>query len=416
MKLTNKRKLFVDHLIKKYGSGATLTNTVINDAAKEIGIGTPNWFLTSSNWRVERGQYRVPYLEDFNQEPKKEESISSDTHNPKDVNMDALSAGYSTSSSKRIDDEESLVPNPDSNFVPFGFFHDLKSIIGSDAFFPVFITGMSGNGKSFMPRQAAAETKREFIRVNITGETDEDDLIGGFRLIDGQTKFFKGPVIQAMERGAIVMLDEIDLGNPSKIMCLQSILEGDGYFIKKTGEYVSPKKGFSVIATANTKGRGSETGHFIGTNILNEAFLERFVLTFEHDYPTTVFEEDIIRTRFRSLGMNENDPFIKILVEWANNIRETYKAGGTNEIVSTRRLVHIVHTYAIFGERAKAVRLCLSRFDEETSASFYDIYTKIDAEVAKQEELARKRAAGETVDPIEKTAKSSSRQSARVPF
>ena len=273
----------------------------------------------------------------------------------------------------------SLVPAKDQTFVPFGNYTDLKKIIQSRIFYPTFITGMSGNGKTFGIEQACAKTKREVIRVNLTAETDEDDLIGGFRLVNGETKFFKGPVIKAMEKGAVLLLDEIDLANPAKVMCLQSILEGKGYFIKKTGEFVTPKKGFTAIATANTKGKGSEDGRFIGTNILNEAFLERFPVTVEQEYPSVSIETKILERVFDSLDIKDTK-FAKRLVEWADIIRKTFYDGGVDEIISTRRLVHIAKAYSIFGDRMKAINLCINRFDEDTKLSFSDLYTKVDSE------------------------------------
>jgi hypothetical protein len=279
---------------------------------------------------------------------------------------------------------ENLVPAVDPLFVPFGNFKTVKQIITSKMFYPVFITGLSGNGKTFSVEQACAQTKRETIRVNFTIETDEDDLIGGFRLVGGETKFFKGPVIKAMERGAVLLLDEIDLANPAKIMCLQSILEGKGYFIKKTGEFVTPKNGFTVIATGNTKGKGSEDGRFIGTNVMNEAFLERFPITCEQDYPSVNIEKKILAGVFADLGVTDGE-FAEKLVDWADIIRKTFYDGGVDEIISTRRLVHIAKAYSIFGNRMVAIDMCINRFDEDTKQSFRDLYSKIDADVIEEE-------------------------------
>jgi MoxR-like ATPase len=247
-------------------------------------------------------------------------------------------------------------------------------------FYPIFITGLSGNGKTYMVDQACAATKREVIRVNFTVETDEDDLIGGFRLVNGETKFFKGPVIKAMERGAVLLCDEIDLANPAKVMCLQSILEGKGYFIKKTGEFITPAHGFTVIATANTKGKGSDDGRFIGTNILNEAFLERYPITCEQEYPSPNIERKILDKVFDSVGASDPE-FAQKLVDWADIIRKTFMDGGVDEIISTRRLVHIVKAFAIFGDRMTAIEMCTNRFDDETKLSFRDLYAKLDENV-----------------------------------
>ena len=270
--------------------------------------------------------------------------------------------------------KERLIPTKDDNFVPFGNFSDLKKIIKSKVFYPAFITGLSGNGKTMSVEQACAQLNREVIRVNITIETDEDDLIGGFRLVDGNTVWHNGPVVEALERGAVLLLDEIDLAS-NKILCLQSILEGKGVFLKKIGRYVLPAKGFTVIATANTKGKGSDDGRFVGTNVLNEAFLERFPITFEQEYPTPVTEAKILAFHC------EDKNYIKHLCDWADIIRRTFKDGGIDEVISTRRLVHIAKAYAIFNDKAKAISTCINRFDDETKQAFSELYDKVDADV-----------------------------------
>ena len=275
--------------------------------------------------------------------------------------------------------EQNLVPNKDDNYVPFGNFTDVKKIIQSGIFYPTFITGLSGNGKTFSVEQACAALNRELIRVNITIETDEDDLIGGFRLVNGETVWHNGPVVEALERGAVLLLDEVDLAS-NKILCLQSILEGKGVFLKKTGRYVQPKEGFNVIATANTKGKGSDDGRFIGTNVLNEAFLERFALTFEQEYPTPATESKILKMVATSLAIADEE-FCTNLATWADIIRRTFRDGGVDEVISTRRLVHIMRAFAIWGDRMKAIKVCVNRFDDETKQSFIELYDKIDAGV-----------------------------------
>jgi len=270
-------------------------------------------------------------------------------------------------------EDRNLVPNKDNTFVPFGNFSDVKKIIQSGLFYPTFITGLSGNGKTFSVEQACAQLKRELIRVNITIETDEDDLIGGFRLVNGETVWHNGPVVEALERGAILLLDEIDLAS-NKILCLQSILEGKGVFLKKIGRFVNPAAGFNVFATANTKGKGSDDGRFIGTNVLNEAFLERFPVTFEQEYPTAKIEQKILD------NISEDTEFNKRLCDWADIIRKTFYDGGIEEIISTRRLVHIVRAYSIFGDKAKAIQVCVNRFDEETKQAFLELYDKVDVD------------------------------------
>ena len=278
--------------------------------------------------------------------------------------------------------EQNLIPDKDDTFVKFGNFNDIKKIIQSRIFYPTFITGLSGNGKTFSVEQACAQLKRELIRVNITIETDEDDLIGGFRLVNGETAWHNGPVIEALERGAILLLDEIDLAS-NKILCLQSVLEGKGVFLKKIGVHVAPKAGFNVFATANTKGKGSDDGRFIGTNVLNEAFLERFPITFEQQYPTISIETKILTNVAQSLKIpmiGEHTDFIKHLCNWSDIIRKTFADGGIDEVISTRRLVHIIKAYSIFGKKDKALKVCLNRFDDETKATFVELYDKIDAE------------------------------------
>jgi hypothetical protein len=274
--------------------------------------------------------------------------------------------------------EQNLIPDKDDTFVKFGNFNDIKKIIQSRLFYPTFITGLSGNGKTFGVEQACAQLKRELIRVNITIETDEDDLIGGFRLVNGETAWHNGPVVEALERGAILLLDEIDLAS-NKILCLQSILEGKGVFLKKIGRFVKPAAGFNVFATANTKGKGSDDGRFIGTNVLNEAFLERFPVTFEQSYPAPATEQKILEGIALDLQVEDRD-FCNRLCDWADIIRKTFYDGGIEEIISTRRLVHIIRAYSIFQDKAKAIQVCVNRFDDETKQAFLELYDKVDAD------------------------------------
>jgi midasin (ATPase involved in ribosome maturation) len=273
---------------------------------------------------------------------------------------------------------QNLIPQKDDTFVQFGNFKDIKRIIQSRLFYPTFITGLSGNGKTFGVEQVCAQLGRELIRVNITIETDEDDLIGGFRLVNGETAWHNGPVIEALERGAVLLLDEIDLAS-NKILCLQSILEGKGVFLKKIGRFVKPTAGFNVVATANTKGKGSDDGRFIGTNVLNEAFLERFPVTFEQEYPSVANEVKILEKVSQTLNVNDSN-FCKRLADWADIIRKTFYDGGIEEIISTRRLVHIIRAYSIFQDKAKAIQVCVNRFDDETKQSFLELYDKVDAD------------------------------------
>ena len=273
---------------------------------------------------------------------------------------------------------QNLIPDKDDTFVKFGNFNDIKKIVQSRLFYPTFITGLSGNGKTLSVEQVCSQLNRELIRVNVTVETDEDDLIGGFRLVNGETVWHNGPVIEALERGAILLLDEIDLAS-NKILCLQSVLEGKGIFLKKIGRFVKPAPGFNVIATANTKGKGSEDGRFIGTNVLNEAFLERFPVTFEQQYPSTSVEVRILEGVASQLNVKDSD-FCKRLADWGDIIRKTFYDGGIDEIISTRRLVHIIRAYSIFGDKAKAIQVCVNRFDDETKTAFLELYDEIDAD------------------------------------
>jgi len=272
-----------------------------------------------------------------------------------------------------------LVPNRDKTYVPFGFYKDLSTIIASKAFYPTFITGMSGNGKTTMVEQVCAALKRECIRVNISIETDEDDLIGGNTLVDGNVVYREGPVTIGMKRGAIVILDESDRGS-NKLMCLQGILEGKPYFNKKTGEVIYPQPGFNIIATANTKGQGSDDGKYMAAQILDDAFLERFAITVEQEYPSPKIEKRIIMKKMERVEKIDED-FADKLVQWAEIIRKTFKEGAVDELISTRRLEHIVNAFAMFGDRMKAINLCISRFNEETKTAFLDLYTKVDAGV-----------------------------------
>lgn len=273
------------------------------------------------------------------------------------------------------------VPAKDPLFVPFGEFRDVMEVVKSGKFFPLFISGLSGNGKTFMVEQACARARRPMVRVQISPETDEDDLIGGFRLVEGQTKFLKGPVLRAMEEGALLLIDEADRANPGKIMCLQGVLEGKPYYVKKTGEIITPAPGFNIIVTANTKGRGSDDGRYVAAAVLDDAWLERFPVTIAQQYPTKAVEKRILTAVFDEAKAltDENKQFIEVLTTWSEMIRKTFEENGADELISTRRLVHIVRTFMIFNDRARAIDLCTNRFDEMTKTSFKDLYSKLDA-------------------------------------
>jgi len=275
--------------------------------------------------------------------------------------------------------EDCYVPATDDTYIRWGHFKDVSQIISAGIFYPTFVTGLSGNGKTMMIEQACAKLNRAFVRVQVTPETDEDDLIGGFRLVDGKTVFFKGPVVHAMEQGAILLIDEIDRGS-NKIMALQGVLEGKPVLLKKTGEVVHPKPGFNVIATANTKGRGSDDGRFTAATIIDDAFLERFAITMEQPFPPAKTEKRIVANHMKKFGA-EDDEFVDRLVTWADVIRKTFDEEAVDEVISTRRLCHITQTFSIFTDRMKAIELCIARFDEDTKLAFLDLYTKVDRDV-----------------------------------
>lgn len=352
---------FIKTLSDKYPGRSVFDVKELIDHANEMGLGYPN-FVTKPENRVGRGKYQVHMTATVL--PLKKEVQPEVVEQKKAIQT-------------VFDQMKIEVPEKDKSYVSWGFFRDVKQIVESMAFYPVFIAGLSGNGKTMMVEQACAQAKRKYVRVNITEETDEDDLIGGFRLINGETVWCDGPVPQAMKQGAVCLIDEIDRGS-NKLMCLQAVLEGKPLYIKKTGEVVRPQQGFNVIATANTKGRGSEDGRFTGARILDEAFLERFVATMDQPYPTTAVEKKIILNAMEEHGKLDGE-FADNLVTWSDIIRTTYKDGGVDDLISTRRLVHIARTYGIFGDRTKAIELCISRFDEDTRVAFIDLYTKVDS-------------------------------------
>ena len=374
MTTLNQDQLNQVELLYKHYKKTDLTRSEINDFVKSGKIKNPSW-LKQDQYKVARGVYTLPIDGNDISSQVKEEILSELPKTEKAPVTETVSQAAFIVSSLTGD----IVPTKDPVFVPWGYFKDIKSIVSSKQFYPIFITGLSGNGKTMNVSQACAQAKRECIRVNITIETDEDDLLGGYRLQEGQTVWQNGPVIEAMERGAILLLDEIDLAS-NKIMCLQPILEGNGVFLKKINKFIKPAPGFNVIATANTKGQGSNDGKFIGTNILNEAFLERFPITVEQAYPTNKIESKILLNVMSEKGLTKKDDekFATNLITWADIIRKTFYEGGVDEIISTRRLVHIVEAYTIFKNKMKAIEMCTNRFDVDTKTSFMDLYSKVD--------------------------------------
>ena len=391
--LNTKQKEFVDYAVNKYGTNE-LSVAELKEANKHFGNKyAPQWLIKNADYKVGKSLFKLPTESDM-ATTSKSSGESEKVLTTKAPETETKSEAAYVVSSLTGD----IVPKKDPVFVSFGNYPDVKSIIKSKMFYPVFITGLSGNGKTMGVTQACAENKRELIRVNITIETDEDDLLGGYRLKDGQTVWQNGPVIEAMERGAVLLLDEIDLAS-NKIMCLQPILEGSGVFVKKINRFVKPAHGFNVVATANTKGQGSDDGKFIGTNVLNEAFLERFPITFEQSYPKPAVEEKILVQTLAKSGKKDAD-FCKKLVTWADVIRKTYFDGGVDEIISTRRLVHIIQAYAIFNKKMKAVEVCTNRFDDDTKNSFIELYTKVDAG-ASAEQIAEQQRQADLSDQME---------------
>jgi MoxR-like ATPase len=386
MSLTKKNLEFVSKARKLLGDEMTLIST--QELQKVVDLCQcpfPYWLTRNEDYRVARGTFIFPYSDGTL--PKQGETIGMSSGSTKVVPViDPVvestpvveeTVSYSL---KKGEEGENKVPTVSQTYVPFGNFKDIHSVIKSGQFFPTFITGLSGNGKTEMVEQVCAKLDRELFRVNITVETDEDDLIGGFRLINGETVWFDGPVVEAMRRGSVLLLDEVDLAS-NKIMCLQPVMEGKGIYIKKINEFVEPSNGFNVVATANTKGKGDESGMFMFTGVLNEAFLERFPITIEQDYPSEPIEKKILSKVWTSSGQSINDDvtdFIDKLARWGSTIRKTFSEGAIEDIITTRRLVHIMKSYMIFEDRKKAIEICVNRFDEETKASFLDVYSKID--------------------------------------
>ena len=362
--MTKKQQDFLSAVKTHFGDITTINRAQLLELSQvnaSISKYPPKWLKANL---VARGEYAL----DVSGVPVVQEERP-------EISQESVKGVVSTD----VDTDISFIPSTDGDYVAWGNHKTVEKVIKSKLFYPIFITGLSGNGKTFMTEQVCAKLKREMIRVNITIETDEDDLLGGFRLVDGETVFHKGPVVDAMERGAVLLLDEVDLAS-NKILCLQPVLEGKGVYLKKINQWVTPAEGFTIIATANTKGKGSESGAFIGTNILNEAFLERFAVTIEQEYPTTATEKKILGRVFNTLGIEDSE-FAAKLVDWADIIRRTYYDGGIDEVISTRRLVHISKAFSIFEDRLQAIDLCINRFDEETKESFKDLYTKIDIDV-----------------------------------
>jgi len=364
-------KQFVVACEERFGSEAVITRDGITQVCNESGAPYPYWLVTKAQYRYDRGQYKVPPSGE--KIVKKSEKIVKNPEPELEVAYAQPAQVLEFRQPKLVDDSEPSVPQKWPDYVPFGFYKDMKNIISSKAFYPIFVTGLSGNGKTLMVEQVCAELGRECIRVNISVETDETDLLGGPTLVDGNVVNRDGPVLIAMKRGAVLLIDEVDRGS-NKLMCLQGIMEGKPHYNKKSGEMVYPKSGFTIVATANTKGRGSDEGKYL-SQILDDAFLERFPITVEQEYPDVKTEKKILTP------LIEDKEFVEHLCQWADVVRKSYDEGATDEIISTRRLVHIAKAFTIFKDRMKAITLCVNRFDEETKMAFLDLYSKVDSSV-----------------------------------
>ena len=364
MSLNRNQVEFVKCAEDLYGTGSVLTREGIQHVCEENDLSFPYWFVTKTEYRADRGRYKLPDI-------GTKQKVAQVTEQPEELVVQNVVA---LRQPKLVDESDVSIPTKYPDYVPFGFFNDLRNILKSGDFYPVFITGLSGNGKTLMVEQVCAELARECIRVNISIETDESDLLGGPTLVNGNVVNRDGPVLQAMKRGAVLLIDEVDRGS-NKLMCLQGILEGKPYYNKKSGEMVYPKDGFTVVATANTKGRGSEEGKYL-SQILDDAFLERFPITVEQEYPDSKTEKKILKP------LIADEEFVDRLVQWADIVRQSADQGAVDEIISTRRLVHIAKAYKIFKDRLKAIQLCVARFDDETKEAFMDLYTKVDAKAS----------------------------------
>jgi len=385
MARTSDRSAFLNAVETMFGELNTITRAQIVEVCEKNDIKWPSWLTCEKSLRVDRGVYSLSGAVPAS---PADAVVKTSSSIPVVSNVEEMTIANLHSTTANIN----LVPSKATGYVPFGHFNDIRSIIRSKRFYPTYVTGLSGNGKTMMIEQICANEGRELVRANITKETDEDDLIGGFRLLDGKTVWQNGPVLVAMERGSVLLLDEVDLGD-AKLMCLQPILEGKSVYVKKINKVVFPAVGFTIVATANTKGKGSDDGRFIGTNVMNEAFLERFSITFEQEYPALKVEQKIINNVFAENGIEAKD-FADKLVQWADVIRKSFYEGAVSDIISTRRLVHIAQAYTIFGQdREKAIKLCLNRFDIDTKNSFLDLYMKLDDTLAPKTEAAEKEAA-----------------------
>jgi len=378
--MLKKRQMRFVEALAEAGCTSPVSRQELISVCEDSGIYTvpPSWITQDPERAYARGLYNVPELDSVS--PKETPAPAPAAVAAPQGAVESVTSNAALTMGMTGGERATLVPPAFDGYVSWGHFSDVEKIVRSRQFYPIFITGLSGNGKTLMVEQVCAKLKRECYRVNITRQTDEDDLLGGFRLINGNTVWVDGPVVSAMKNGGVLLLDEVDLGG-ANLMCLQPVLEGKGVFLKKIGQWVTPSDGFTVFATANTKGKGSDDGRFVGTGVMNEAMLDRFPVTFEQPYPTRATEKKILK----KAGLEDVD-FCDHLTAWSETVRKGFYAGAVDEIISTRRLVDIVNAYAIFGCKEKSINLCLARFDDETKSSFMSLYEKIDADLRSEDE------------------------------
>ena len=288
---------------------------------------------------------------------------------------------------KTSTDISGSIPTLKKHYVQWGNYKDVERLLASNKFFALYLTGDSGTGKDIMIEQACAKLGRAMIRVQITRETKEDQLVGSKSLVNGNIVYEDGPIVWAAENGACINLSEISAGDANELLCLQHVLEGDAFFVKSANKWVTPKAGFCVIATDNTKGMGSDSGKFVGTNILNSAFLERFKMTMEQQYPPVKIEREILAKEMLRHKSEVDTKFIEELSDWVAVIRKTYMDEGIDEQITTRRACHIVDVHCNFFPVDKAIQLCTARFDDTTQAAFLTLWEKMKTGEIKNEEV-----------------------------
>lgn len=400
---------FILAALKISRDNAIIDRTTVLSAARAAGVANPAWLTNDPANRAGRGYYRIPadkiaVAKSLNTTPVAERKPTTAVTVPSASAAPVVAAAAQGTSNSLVDATLSLaaiaecgdcIPQKDALFVAYGHYDTVKRIIGSRRWAPSYVVGPSGCGKTYAYQQACADLKREYYEVQITTETTEDDLLGGFRLVNGETKFIYGPVTLAMMRGGFLVLDEIDQAT-SKVMCLQQVLNGKPVFLKKINQWVKPAEGFNVGATANTKGNGDDTGRFVGANPLNVAFRDRLSgMCFVADYPTPAVEKKILNKAMAVAGVDDAE-FAALLVDWAGMIRKTNREGGLDETMTTRRLVQIAQNLSILGERTLAVELGINIYDEITREAMLSLFQKIDPANAPKDDTLGKAPAAAT--------------------